>query len=361
MAASAAASPSEGKGEKKMATLDQPPLRVLVTGAAGQIAYSLLSLIGNGLVFGSDQSIILHLLDIAPALEKLKGVKMEIEDCAYPLIKECIITTDLKEACMEVNAAFLVGGMPRSGDMSRKDLLSRNGPIFVAQGKALSDFANRSCKILVIANPANTNALIALNNAPKLSGKNFSALTRLDQNRATRNFANLLSCNPSDLRRIIIWGNHSSTMFADFKFAQGHRLKTSILHPEALLEPACREFLSIDVAKRGGEVLKTRGLSSALSAAQAASDHMRDWFFGTKPDDFVSMAVLSDGSYGISKGLVFSFPCTCTAGEYKIKSDIEIDEYTTTRLAATEIELLTEREDAAEFFPTTSASSAHPP
>jgi len=323
-----------------MAEHKKSPIRVLITGAAGQIGYSLIPLVCNGSMFGPEQPVILHLLDISPAQKILDGVVMEIEDSAYPLLHGLVATVTLEQAVVGVNVAILVGGFPRKDGMTRADLMAKNSPIFIGQGKALSDHADPNCKVLVIANPANTNCLVALRNAPKLKPENFSCLTRLDMNRAKGQLAKKLGTHAALVKNAIIWGNHSSSMYVDPTVAVGGETKvTSKLDQEYLR----KEYVAV-VAERGAAIIKARGFSSALSAAQAASDHIHEWIYGTKPGEIVSMGIYSDGSYGIAKDLIFSFPVTCKDGKYTIVQDIPLDDYGKAALKKTEKELLDERD-----------------
>ncbi len=322
------------------------PVRVAVTGAAGQIGYSLLFRIASGAMLGADQPVILHLLEITPALKALNGVVMELEDCAFPLLAGVVQTDDASVAFKDVNYALLVGSMPRKQGMERGDLLAANGGIFRPQGQALSEHAARDVKVLVVGNPANTNALIAMNNAPKLDNKQFSAMTRLDHNRALSQLAAKTSKPIASLSKMTIWGNHSSTQYPDLFHAEveGVSAATSI-NDQAWLEGT---FIPT-VAKRGAAIIEARGLSSAASAANAAIDHMRDWALGTKDGDWVSMGIPSDGSYGIPTGLMYSFPVTCKNGEYSIVQGLEIDAFSRTKMDATAAELIEERDAVKEL------------
>ena len=322
------------------------PVRVAVTGAAGQIGYSLLFRIASGAMLGADQPIILHLLEITPALKALNGVVMELEDCAFPLLAGVVQTDDPNVAFKDVNYALLVGSMPRKQGMERGDLLAANGGIFRPQGQALSEHAARDAKILVVGNPANTNALIAMNNAPKLNHKQFTAMTRLDHNRALSQLAAKTNQPVSSLTKMTIWGNHSSTQYPDLFHAEidGQPAATSI-NDQAWLEGT---FIPT-VAKRGAAIIEARGLSSAASAANAAIDHMRDWALGTKDGDWVSMGIPSDGSYGIPEGLMYSFPVTCKDGQYNIVQGLEIDAFSRAKMDATAAELIEERDAVKEL------------
>ena len=322
------------------------PVRVAVTGAAGQIGYSLLFRIASGAMLGADQPVILHSLEITPALKALNGVVMELEDCAFPLLAGVVQTDDPNVAFKDVNYALLVGSMPRKQGMERGDLLAANGGIFRPQGAALSEHAARDVKILVVGNPANTNALIAMNNAPKLDNKQFTAMTRLDHNRALSQLAAKTGKPVSSLTKMTIWGNHSSTQYPDLFHAEieGQPAAASI-NDQAWLEGT---FIPT-VAKRGAAIIEARGLSSAASAANAAIDHMRDWALGTKEGDWVSMGIPSDGSYGIPEGLMYSFPVTCKDGQYSIVQGLEIDAFSRAKMDATAAELIEERDAVKEL------------
>jgi len=321
------------------------PVRVVVTGAAGQIAYSLLYQISSGYVFGPEQPIILHLLDIAPMMGVLNGVVMELHDCALPLIHGIVATDDPAVAFKDVDAAFLVGAMPRKEGMERKDLLAANVKIFKAQGSALDQHAKKSVKILVVGNPANTNALICSHYAPSIPKENFSAMTRLDQNRAQAQIA--LKCGvPIDqVKKCLIWGNHSSTQFPDSAHATvGGKPAAQVVNDDAWLT----ETFIPTVQKRGAAVIAARKLSSAMSAAKAACDHMKDWWNGTPAGEWASMGVFSDGSYGTPEGVMFSFPVTIEGKKWKIVQGLEISDFARARLDATGKELQEEREEAME-------------
>lgn len=295
------------------------PVRVLVTGAAGQIGYALVPMIARGVMLGPDQPVILHLLDIEPASEALSGVKMELIDAAFPLLAGVIATTYVVEACKGVNIAVMVGGFPRKEGMERKDVMSKNVSIYKAQASALEQHAAENCKVLVVANPANTNALILKEFAPSIHEKNITCLTRLDHNRALGQIAEKLDVHVSEVKNVIIWGNHSSTQYPDVNHATvkangGEKLVRELLADDHWLNT---EFIST-VQQRGAAVIKARKLSSALSAASAACDHIRDWVLGTPKGIMVSMGVYSDGSYDIQPGLIYSFPVTCQNGEWSI-------------------------------------------
>lgn len=316
------------------------PVRVAVTGAAGQISYSLLFRIAAGDLLGPDQPVILQLLEITPALQVLRGVTMELDDCAFPLLRKISATDDPDVAFADADYVLLVGSRPRGPGMERKDLLEANGKIFSVQGKALSDNASRDVKVLVVGNPANTNALIALANAPGLDPACFSAMTRLDHNRAKSMLGGRTGVHASDVSQVIIWGNHSATQYPDVHHAliNGDRVldKVEMSWVEKTFIPA--------VQQRGAEIIGVRGASSAASAASAAIDQMRDWALGSVDDDWVSMAIPSDGSYGIEEGLIYSFPVVCRNGEYEIVQDLDINDFSRERMQSTERELVEERD-----------------
>ena len=316
------------------------PIHIAVTGAAGQISYSLLFRLASGALLGSKQPIILHLLEITPAMNALQGVVMELKDCASPLLHRVEITDDPMVAFKNVDYAFLVGARPRSAGMERKDLLEVNAEIFAVQGKALNAVARRDVKILVTGNPANTNALIALKNAPDLRPENFSAMSRLDHNRAINQLAEKCGVLTTDVKNVIIWGNHSTTQYPDLNHA-----KIKGQDALSLVEKSwfINDFIP-SVQQRGAAVIQARGLSSAASAANAAVDQMRNWALGTAEGDWVSMGVLSDGSYGIAKDLIYSFPVTVVDGKASIVKGLVIDEFSKQRLKDSEIELKEERE-----------------
>jgi len=318
------------------------PIRVVVTGAAGQIAYSLLYIIANGEVFGKDQKLILSLLDIAPMMGVLEGVVMELADCAFPLLAEVIPTADPAVAFKDVSAAFLVGAMPRREGMERKDLLSANVKIFKVQGEALNTHAKKDVKVLVVGNPANTNALIASHYAPTIPRENFTAMTRLDQNRARAQIAQRLKTDISNVKNIIIWGNHSATQFPDVANGTANGKPVTDLVDSAFLQ---NEFVGI-VQKRGAAVIAARKLSSAMSAAKAAADHVHDWWQGTQAGTIVSMGVLSDGSYGIPKDIIFSFPVEIKNKQWKIVQGLKLDDFARSKLDITTKELLEEKGEA---------------
>jgi len=321
--------------------------RVAVTGAAGQIGYSLLFRIANGDMLGKDQPVILQLLDITAALPAVKGVVMELEDCAFPLLAGVVITDDPKVAFRDADYALLVGARPRGPGMERKDLLEANAAIFSAQGKAINAAASRGIKVLVVGNPANTNALIAQRNAPDIDPRQFTAMTRLDHNRAMSQLANKTGTDVNAIRHMTIWGNHSSTQYPDLFNAKVAGRAAIDMVDQAWYE---QEFIPT-VQQRGAAVIKARGASSAASAANAAVDHMRSWALGTADDDWVSMGVYSDGSYGIQESLIYSFPCICRNGDWRIVQDAAINDFSRARMHATEKELQEERDAVSHLLP----------
>ncbi len=317
----------------------KPPVRVAITGAAGQIGYQLAFRIASGQLFGQDQPIILQLLEITPALGALNGVAMELDDCAFDTLHSVVVTDKAEEAFRDTNYALLVGARPRGPGMERKDLLIANAQIFSAQGKALDKVADRRVKVLVVGNPANTNALIARENAKGLDPRNFTAMTRLDHNRGKAQLAGKVGAHVSDVQRVIIWGNHSATQFPDLAHATINGTAALTRVSQAWYRD---EFIPT-VQQRGAAIIKARGASSAASAASAAIDHVHDWALGTPNDDWVSMGVASDGSYGIAEGLVYSHPVRCVRGEYQIVQGLAIDDFGGSKMAATEAELREER------------------
>lgn len=323
------------------------PLRVAVTGAAGQISYSLLFRIAAGEMLGVDQPVILQLLEIPPALDALKGVAMELDDCAFPLLQSVVCTDDPNIAFSQADFALLVGARPRGPGMERKDLLEANAAIFSVQGKAIDDHASSDIKVLVVGNPANTNALIAQRNAPGIDPRQFTAMTRLDHNRAMTQLANKLNVTINDIVKMTIWGNHSSTQYPDLFHAL---VKGNSAYEQ--VEQSWYETTFIpDVQQRGAAIIKARGASSAASAANAAIFHMRDWALGTADGDWVSMGVYSDGSYGIEEGLIYSFPCTCREGKWEIVQNLELDGFSREKMLATQQELREEREAVKSLLP----------
>ena len=322
------------------------PVRVLVTGAAGQIGYALLFRIAAGDMLGKDQPVILHLLEITPALQALNGVVMELTDCAFPLLQGIVATDDVNVAAKDLDYALLVGARPRGPGMERKDLLEANGAIFAPQGKALNAHAKRSVKVLVVGNPANTNSLIAQQNAPDLDPNCFTAMVRLDHNRALGQLAEKTNSHTTDIRKVTIWGNHSSTQYPDIH-------QTTVNGKSALSlvdEKWYKDTFIPTVQQRGAAIIKARGASSAASAASAAVDHMRTWALGTSEGDWISMAVPSDGSYGIKPGVIYGYPVTCKDGKFTIVKDIEINAFSRERMDATETELREERAAVEHLF-----------
>jgi len=322
------------------------PVRVAITGAAGQIGYSLLFRVASGHLLGTDQPVILHLLEITPALDALKGVAMELEDCAFPLLEGIVQTDDPNVAFEGVNNALLVGSRPRSKGMERKELLEANGAIFTVQGKALSDNAADDVKILVVGNPANTNCLIAMNNAPNIPNERFTAMTRLDHNRAIAQLATKTGTTVNDIKKMTIWGNHSATQYPDLFHAEVNgKIAADLIDDQGWLETA---FIPT-VQQRGAAIIEARGLSSAASAANAAIDHVHTWVKGTDEGDWVSMAIPSDGSYGVPEGLISSFPVTTKGGTYEIVQGLENNEFSQARIDATVAELVEERDTVKEL------------
>ncbi len=324
------------------------PIRVAVTGAAGNISYAMLFRIASGEMLGKDQPIILQLLEITPALDALNGVVMELQDCAFPLLADIIQTDDAKVAFKDIDYALLVGARPRGPGMERNDLLEANAAIFSAQGKALNEVASRDVKVLVVGNPANTNAVIAQRNAPDLDPRNFTAMTRLDHNRAISQLAEKTDSTVNDVQKMIIWGNHSSTQYPD--------LTACTVNDKPALELVDRDWYENtyipDVQKRGAAIIKARGASSAASAANAAIAHMRTWTMGTDENDWVSMGVYSNGEYGIAKGLIYSFPCTCSNGDWSIVEGVDVSsDFSKEKMAATEQELSEERDAVSHLLP----------
>jgi len=320
--------------------------KVTITGAAGQIGYQLAFRIASGQLLGANQPIILQLLEISPALDALKGVAMELNDCAFPMLNGVIATDQADDAFKDADYALLVGAKPRGPGMERADLLKGNAQIFSAQGKALNDNANPNVKVLVVGNPANTNALIAQKNAPDLNPENFTAMIRLDHNRALAQLAAKTGTHVNQIRHMTIWGNHSATQYPDISHVTIADRNASELVDEDWLTD---EFIPA-VQQRGAEIIKARGLSSAASAASAAIDHMRDWALGTAGDDWVSMAVPADGSYDIEAGVIYSVPCRCAQGRYEIVQGLEISEFSRERMKITDAELREERDAIADLL-----------
>jgi malate dehydrogenase len=318
---------------------------VAVTGAAGQIGYSLLFRIASGQMLGPDQPVQLQLLDITPAMDALRGVVMEIEDCAFPLVTGIVQSDDPNEAFEGTSFALLVGARPRSKGMERKDLLEANGAIFTVQGKALNDSAADDIRVLVVGNPANTNCLIAMNNAPGVPDDRFTAMTRLDHNRAMAQLAAKTGAAISEIKRMTIWGNHSATQYPDVFHATVDGKPGGDLVDRAWLE---NDFIPT-VQQRGAAIIEARGLSSAASAANAAIDHVHTWMLGTDDDDWVSMAIPSDGSYGVAEGIISSFPVTCRDGRYEIVQGLDLDAFSRDRIDLSVSELVAERDTVVEL------------
>lgn len=323
------------------------PVRVAVTGAAGQISYSLLFRIAAGDMLGKDQPVILQLLEITPALDALKGVAMELDDCAFPLLAGMVTTDDPNVAFKDADYALLVGARPRGPGMERKDLLEANAAIFSVQGKAINDHASRGIKVLVVGNPANTNALIAQRNAPDIDPRQFTAMTRLDHNRALTQLGQKIGVSINDITKMTIWGNHSSTQYPDVH----HTLANGESAIERIEQDWYKGTFIPDVQQRGAAIIKARGASSAASAANAAIFHMRDWALGTAEGDWTSMGVYSDGSYDIEEGLIYSFPCVCKEGEWSIVQGLDINEFSREKMTATEEELKEERNAVKSLLP----------
>ncbi|KAH6778043.1 Lactate/malate dehydrogenase family protein [Perilla frutescens var. frutescens] len=324
--------------------MTKEPVCVLVTGAAGQIGYALVPMVARGAMLGLNQPVILHMLDIPPAAEALNGVKMELVDAAFPLLKGVVATTDVSEACTGVNIAVMVGGFPRKEGMERKDVMSKNVSIYKSQASALEKHAAPNCKVLVVANPANTNALILKEFAPSIPERNITCLTRLDHNRALGQISERLNVHVGDVKNVIIWGNHSSTQYPDVnhasvKTSSGDKPVRELVGNDEWLKG---EFITT-VQQRGAAIIKARKLSSALSAASSACDHIRDWVLGTPEGSWVSMGVYSDGSYNVPAGLIYSFPITCKNGEWSIVKGLSIDDFSRKKLDLTAQELSEEK------------------
>ncbi len=322
------------------------PLNVAITGAAGQIGYALAFRVASGALFGADQPVNLHLLEITPALPTLQGVVMELDDCAFPTLAKVIATDDARVAFKDCHAALLVGARPRGPGMERKDLLLANAQIFSAQGKALDAVAARDVRVLVVGNPANTNALIAMKNAPSLKPTSFTAMTRLDHNRALSQLAAKTGAHVNDIRKMVIWGNHSATQYPDINhcLVKGQAARTLV--DQDWVE---KDFIPT-VQQRGAAIIKARGASSAASAASAAIDHVRDWARGSLQGDWVSMGIPSDGSYGIPEGVIYSYPVVCRGGQYEIVQGLDIDAFSRARMDATLKELLEERDGVKDLL-----------
>lgn len=324
------------------------PVNVAITGAAGQIGYALAFRVASGAMLGADQPVNLHLLEITPALPTLGGVVMELNDCAFPTLNKVVATDEAKTAFRDCQVALLVGARPRGPGMERKDLLLANAQIFSAQGKALNEAADRKVRVLVVGNPANTNALIASRNAPDLARRNFTAMTRLDHNRALSQLAEKTSTHVNDIKRVIIWGNHSATQYPDLSHATVKGAAARSLVDQKWLQDT---FIPT-VQQRGAAVIKARGSSSAASAASAAIDHVRTWVHGTAAGDWTSMAVPADGSYGVADGIIYSYPVTCQNGDYQIVQGLTIDDFSRQRMQATEAELREERDGVKDLLGT---------
>jgi malate dehydrogenase len=317
------------------------PLRVAVTGAAGQIGYSLLFRIASGEMLGKDQPVILQLLDITPAMAALNGVVMELDDCAFPLLQSIVASDDPKVAFRDADVALLVGARPRSKGMERKDLLEANGAIFTTQGQALSEVASRDVRVLVVGNPANTNCYIAMRNAKDLKPSNFSAMMRLDHNRALTQIAQKLGKPVASVRKMTVWGNHSATQYPDLYSAEVDGSKVAaLINDQTWIE---NQFIPT-IQQRGAAIIQARGLSSAASAANAAMDHVRDWISGSRDGDWVSMGIPSEGSYGIPEGVIYGYPVTCRNGTYEIVKGIDVSDFSRARMQATLKELQEERD-----------------
>jgi malate dehydrogenase len=323
------------------------PLNVAITGAAGQIGYALAFRVASGAMLGADQPVNLHLLEITPALPGLQGVVMELNDCAFPTLNRIVATDDAKVAFKDCHAALLVGARPRGPGMERKDLLLANAQIFSAQGKALDAVADRDVKVLVVGNPANTNALIAMKNAKSLKPQNFTAMTRLDHNRALSQLAEKTGAHTTAIRKLTIWGNHSATQYPDLSHCTVDGKSAKSVVDQAWIET---NFIPT-VQQRGAAIIKARGASSAASAGSAALDHVRDWFgAGSASGDWLSMGVPSDGSYGIPEGVIYSYPVTCGKGAYQIVQGLSVDEFSRKRMDATHKELLEERDGVKDLL-----------
>lgn len=324
----------------------KPALNVAITGGAGQIGYALAFRVASGAMLGADQPVNLHLLEITPALPALQGVVMELNDCAFPTLNKVVATDDPTVAFKDCHAALLVGARPRGPGMERKDLLLANAQIFSAQGKALDAVASRDVRVLVVGNPANTNALIAMKNAPGLAPKNFTAMTRLDHNRALSQLAEKTGTHINDIRRMTIWGNHSATQYPDINHCLVHGKAAPSLVDATWIET---DFIPT-VQQRGAAIIKARGASSAASAASAAIDHIRDWARGSAEGDWVSMGIPSDGSYGIPEGVIYSYPVVCRNGAYEIVQGLSIDAFSRDRMDITHRELLEERDGVKDLL-----------
>lgn len=323
------------------------PVKVTITGAAGHIGYALAFRIASGEMFGPNQSVILRLLEIPQAMSSLNGVGMELEDCAFPLLHDIVLTDDTAIGFRDTDYAILIGAKPRGKGMERKDLITENAKIFAAQGRAINDHASKGVKVLVVGNPANTNALIASANAPDLKREQFSAMTRLDHNRALGQLANKCNVLVADISRMTIWGNHSMTQYPDI----GQCLVKGVPAFEQVSRDWAIDHLIPMIQRRGAAIIQARGLSSAASAADAVVNHVHDWALGTPEGDWVSMAVASDGSYGVEEGVFFSYPVTCKNGEYEIVQGLQLDALSEARLGASEKELREERSVVEDLLP----------
>jgi malate dehydrogenase len=333
---------SEKSAERTMKT----PVNVAITGAAGQIGYALAFRVASGQMLGADQPVNLHLLEITPALEALRGVVMELNDCAFPTLNRIVATDDAMKGFRDCQVALLVGARPRGPGMERKDLLLANAQIFSAQGKAMDAVADRNVRVLVVGNPANTNSLIAMKNAPNLNPARFTAMVRLDHNRALSQLAEKTTTHVTSLRRMTIWGNHSSTQYPDLHHATvDGKPALSLVDSSWYVD----EFIPT-VQQRGAAIIKARGASSAASAASSAIDHIRDWVMGTASGDWVSMAVPSDGSYGIPEGVIYGFPVTCRGGDYEIVQGLDINDFSRKRMDASYKELTEERDGVKDLL-----------
>src|SRR5689334_8118041 len=318
----------------------KPAVNVAITGAAGQIGYALAFRVASGQMLGADTPVNLHLLEVTPALPQLAGVVMELNDCAFPTLNKIVATDDARLAFKDCQAALLVGARPRGPGMERKDLLMANAQIFSGQGKAMNEVADRNIRVLVVGNPANTNALIARANAKDLNPRNFTAMTRLDHNRALSQLAEKTGAHTTDIRKLTIWGNHSSTQYPDLSHATVGGKAAKSLADQKWIEET---FIPV-VQQRGAAIIKARGASSAASAASAALDHIHTWVHGTAPGDWISMGIPSDGSYGIKEGVIYSYPVTIKDGEYQIVQGLSVDEFSRKRMDVTDAELREERD-----------------
>ncbi len=325
----------------------KPAVKVTITGAAGHIGYALVFRVASGAMLGQDQPVILRLLEIPQSMSALSGVRMELEDCAFPLLHDIVTTDDSAIGFRDTDYAILVGAKPRGKGMERKDLITENAKIFAKQGRAINDYGSADVRVLIVGNPANTNALIAAANAPDLDRRQFTAMTRLDHNRALGQLANKTNTRVADISRMTVWGNHSMTQYP--------HIDNCLVEGKPVYDLVTRDW-AIDhfiprIQRRGAEIIEARGLSSAASAADAVVDHVHDWALGTREGDWVSMSIHSDGSYGIDEGVVFSYPVTCKDGQYKIVQGLELDDFSTARLKASERELREEREIIADLLP----------